>query len=336
MELKIGALAFSLLLLSALLIAQEGATKIYPNFEYKATVSSAQDAVQSGSAIIAVGEISRAPAANHDSGTENFKVVMSLVGPSERLGLATSPDEYAGEEQTQFLSLNSGESKKLEMKFAASNPGQNTLRILLYKLIPAQGCASSEREDCAKVKQELTGWGEAYVQVYPPAEPIVPVVAPTTQPFEGIIIFRKGWNMVSTAYSEVLMGEVAKVCGTRSYAWSYSQPSGYLKTTSLSPGTGYWVKASRDCKYEIPHRAILVDSGFQFTPGWHLVPGPSSAVSISDFLGDCEITSGPWIYNPTAGKYDYSEKLEPNKAYWVKSANYCTPLSSEKPPLPPS
>ncbi len=336
MELKVGALLVSLFLLSTVLIAQDGTAKIHPNFECNASVSLAQDAVQIGSAVVAIGEVSRSPAANRDAGTENFKVVMGLVGPGERLGLAASPDEYAGEEQTRFLSLNPGESKKLEAKFIAKEAGQNTLRILLYKLVPAQGCESDEREECTKVKQELMGWGEAYVKVYSPAEPVAPFIAPTIPPADGVVVFYKGWNMVSTAYSGVLMEDVAKACGTRNYAWSYSPQSGYLKTTGLSPGTGYWVKAARDCKYEIPHSAILADGGFRFTPGWHLIPGPSSAVSISEFLGDCEITSGPWIYNPTTGKYDYSEKLEPNKAYWVKSANYCTPLSSEKPPLPPS
>jgi|GEM_PF-4918438 len=330
MELKIGALAFTLFLLTTALIAQEGATGFYPHFKYTAGISSSQDAVVTGSRVVAFGEIYRAKSENRDSGTEDFKVVMSLIGPNEDLGLATSPNEHAGDEQVRFISLNPGESEKLEMKFAAKEAGQNTLRILLYRLYSAQGCVSSERDECTKTKQELVTWGVAYVRVHPAAEPIEPIVAPTLK-------FASGWNMVSVpTHTKVSMAEIASACGTRDHAWRHVPGKGYERSTALEPGVGYWVKAARDCAYGMKQglREAKPEFSRKLSAGWNMVAGPLSALGMDGNAGDCKIESGPWHYSSSA--YSYAGTIEPGRAYWVKVSSACTLGGNEVPPSPPS
>ncbi|MEM4633625.1 MAG: PKD domain-containing protein [Candidatus Anstonellaceae archaeon] len=146
-----------------------------------------------------------------------------------------------------------------------------------------------------------------------------------------------GWNMVSIPFdTKVSMDEFVSKCGTSPNAWRLHQ-SGYSKEQVLVPGVGYWIKGTRECLFTL--------SGIPSNPvqnlfaGWNLVAAPYSAVSASDYAGNCKILSGPWHYNPNlagnSNPYTYSSALEPGKAYWIRVESSCRMGVKEEPPFPP-
>jgi len=161
-------------------------------------------------------------------------------------------------------------------------------------------------------------------------------VAPASAPYT--LALYKGWNMVSLPVnSKLSMEKVAAACGAQKHAWKYG-PGGYMKETTLVPGTGYWIKASVGCALEVP--------GGQFTgplaglsAGWNLVGATWDGMNIREYAGTCSITSGPWHYSPSNSAdspYTQSSTLSQGKAYWIKVASACALDGDAMPPSPPN
>ncbi|MEM4348554.1 MAG: hypothetical protein QXN37_03225 [Candidatus Anstonellaceae archaeon] len=88
--------------------------------------------------------------------------------------------------------------------------------------------------------------------------------------------------------------------------------SGYKKEEKLLPGAGYWIKATRDCSIDVSatQYALSINS---LSQGWNLIGSVGRSVKISDYAGNCKITSGPWHYDSnlagSSNPYVYSSTL---------------------------
>ena len=159
-------------------------------------------------------------------------------------------------------------------------------------------------------------------------------ITPTNQKIA--LNLKKGWNQVSvpTGYS-VSLSDIAQKCSVTS-AWYYDTALGqYSAATTFGNGTaGAWMKAGSDCTYELdaPYASTW---SVPLKAGWNMIGTPVSTVQFSDYAGNCQVTSGPWNYSPSAGQYAQSSMLEPGKGYWVNVAGACT-LGANMPPGTPS
>lgn len=236
------------------------------------------------------------------------------------------PSDY--QVRTDYITLSPGEASTVTAFFTAKSLGTHKVTIDVYditvndKSMSATGMAS---------RKELVASASTSVKVSREQPPNPPQGQMT-------INLQRGWNMVSVPSDAVVtVSDIAGTCDISPFAWYYN-PAGnsYQQATALKAGYGYWIKANSDCQYKMVSPFVKAISQ-RLSPGWNMVGAPGSAVSTSDFLGDCQVTSGPWYYSPSAGQYSYSATIKPGNAYWFKVSSACTIGNGAlTPPAPPS
>ena len=160
-------------------------------------------------------------------------------------------------------------------------------------------------------------------------------IAPSTQKIA--LNFQKGWNLVSVPITGSITPEqIAQKCDISTTVWHYEPGQGkYVPVTPLGGGAlGYWIKANSACTYEL-EQPYAMENSFHVLAGWNMIGAPGTSAQFADYIGNCEVLSGPWSYSPSAGQYAQSSMLEPGKGYWVKVASECT-LGANNPPGTPS
>jgi len=126
-------------------------------------------------------------------------------------------------------------------------------------------------------------------------------------------------------------------CPSPAHIWHYSNGR-YIDVlkgpNSMVNGWGYWVKMDYDCIANTKGSKISIDDFPELNAGWNQIGAPSEAVNFYSAIGDCNLLSGPWLYNSASKKYQKAQVLKPGEGYFVKVKNKCS-LGSEIPPLPP-
>ncbi|MBS3054956.1 MAG: hypothetical protein J4452_00490, partial [Candidatus Aenigmarchaeota archaeon] len=56
--------------------------------------------------------------------------------------------------------------------------------------------------------------------------------------------------------------------------------------------------------------------------GWNLISSPRNT-NFNNIIGNCNVLSGPWWYNPTTQNYVQTSNLETWKGYWISVSNNC-------------
>jgi hypothetical protein len=228
--------------------------------------------------------------------------------------------------KTEYITLAPGESAKTSAYFTSRSVGTHRVVVTVYDA--EANYASSDIAESASGSHLASATAKVLVREKPPSPPQSTVVLKLSQ----------GWNMVSTPSGAALsLSDIASKCDIAQNAWAYSPSSNaYEQATSLSIGTGYWLKANRDCAYEVSAPYVSQVSK-QLSAGWNMVGAPGANVALTDFLGDCKVTSGPWYYSASENQYAYASAMEPGKAYWFKVASACTiGNGAAMPPAPPS
>jgi hypothetical protein len=240
----------------------------------------------------------------------------------------------SSQERVDYITLGPGESKEVSAYFAAKEAGTSTASIQVYELVSSNKCletaSGSANANCGQqYKLVASASTNVYITEQPPSPP---------SGNEFTMKLYKGWNMVSipSTDSAIRMETFVKYCGSQNYAWMLTE-NGYVKQGTLKAGYGYWIKAGKDCEFGISAETLNANIQPLFA-GWNLVGAPGKGVAVSDYIGTCQITSGPWHYtqpfSSSNSPYAYSAKLEPGKAYWVKVPSDCT--LSGVPPSSPS
>jgi len=179
------------------------------------------------------------------------------------------------------------------------------------------------------------------------------------EPSEKYILrFKAGWNMFSfpvdilsvtrtvteeakITAKEVITGQAIevtpvppeRVCEPISKVWHYNRGE-YVELDRPVVGYGYWVKMRYDCSVRIRGKKTTIQDFPELNPGWNQIGAPSDTVNFYKVVGDCNLVSGPWWYNPASKKYEKASVLRPGEGYWVKVKDSCK-LGTEIPPLPP-
>jgi glucan-binding YG repeat protein len=258
--------------------------------------------------------------------TSTFISPVSESEPVASIAIEKVPSDY--QVRTDYITLAPGESTTITAFFTAKSLGTHKVSVEVYditaddKSMSAAGIAG-RKEPVASASTTIKVSREQ-----PPNPP----------QGEMAIKLQKGWNMVSVPSEEVVtVSDIASVCDIPPHAWSYNaQSNSYQQATVLKAGYGYWIKADSDCEYKVVSPFVRTISQ-SLSAGWNMVGAPGSAAATSDFLGDCQVTSGPWYYSPGAGQYSYSATIKPGNAYWFKVARACTIGNwVVTPPAPPS
>ncbi len=123
------------------------------------------------------------------------------------------------------------------------------------------------------------------------------------------------WNLVSLP-STVADAHRSAVYPTSSAgAFKYTRP-GYLLTSVLDYGVGYWIKFPSLQTLNIPGTPRTSQS-LTLPAGWNLIGAVSSSVPVSSIA-----TNPPGIlatgFFGYSGSYSLATSLEPGKGYWVK------------------
>jgi len=140
-----------------------------------------------------------------------------------------------------------------------------------------------------------------------------------TLSYADTIILQPGWNMFSLP-STTSASSIKSQCGTTNNLWHYNTTlEKYESSDTIEPGYGYWLKLSSPC-------SILYSTITSIYPdlkvGWNQI-GALSTVSFNSIKGSCNVLNGPWKYNPSTGKYEFNNIIEPGYGYWIKVANDC-------------
>ncbi|MFA6490065.1 MAG: PKD domain-containing protein [Candidatus Micrarchaeia archaeon] len=243
-----------------------------------------------------------------------------------------APDKKNSQERVDYITLSPGETTLVSAYFTPRATGTKLATITVYLLDTA--CPANELMGMpCKQTEKQVAQAMAKVSVIGDTQP----PEPPQDEVKGTIALYSGWNMVSVPVdTKVQMADLAASCGSDSVAWKLG-PSGYSKEDTLVPGAGYWVRSSGDCKFGV--KADTATSAIaSLSAGWNLVGALGSEKQVSDFSGNCQITSGPWHYSPSIKNYEYSSSLKPGEAYWVKVPSACSMGSSSDavPPAPPA
>jgi hypothetical protein len=260
-----------------------------------------------------------------DGGQNTYVVVLSFDNKnaiSNVFGSLIGSSIGTDQARTEEIVLAQGESRDVSAYFTASKLGTNFARIAVYqKSGSARGGYMLVASDTVKVQVKDSGSIPS-----PPGEKMT-------------IRLEKGWNQVSvpTNYS-ITPQDMASKCDISTSTWYYSPAiNQYSAAAELGRGqTGYWIKANSACNYELD-APYASPSTFSLQSGWNMIGAPLQSTAISSFTGDCRITSGPWHYSPSAGKYSYSSTLSPGMGYWLKVSGDCTLGTSDgMPPAAPT
>ena len=151
---------------------------------------------------------------------------------------------------------------------------------------------------------------------------------------------KTGWNLLSAP----MRGKVSEQSCGQIKVYLFSD-SGKFKRIDLdqlhvAPMQAFWVKASNDCTIEFMGRTFESQdvSNVELNTGWSIIGAPYHDTSFDQVKGSCDVSSGPWSYDPTGQKWIGSNTLSPGIGYVLKTSAACELGSSsgDIPPFPSS
>ncbi|MEM0475817.1 MAG: hypothetical protein QW343_03410 [Candidatus Norongarragalinales archaeon] len=140
-----------------------------------------------------------------------------------------------------------------------------------------------------------------------------------------VLVLRKGWNMVS---NPLAVGALFKTNCEAAKIWRYDAAAkrydslGALGSAVLEPGAGYWIYSNGECTISFEGSEYRLN-GVALHAGWNQIGSASEAISASEALANCVVTSGPWGFDAATQRYFKASILQPGKAYFVRVAEAC-------------
>jgi hypothetical protein len=144
------------------------------------------------------------------------------------------------------------------------------------------------------------------------ASPLVTIGIPLPVP----VVVTTGWNMVSIPVQATDMSPGGLFPTPAPVSSAYSYNNGYVTTSTLVVGKGYWLKFPSNVTYSIQGQAVT-SKNITVALGWNLVGPFEQNVSVSN------ITSTPANivasnYFGYSNGYTQASTLESGKGYWIK------------------
>jgi hypothetical protein len=140
-----------------------------------------------------------------------------------------------------------------------------------------------------------------------------------------------GWNMVSIPLASANMTGSAIFPSATSLIYGYN--NGYVSTTTLQNGNGYWVRYGANAVSNVCGNAIFFIP-IPVTAGWNMIGGHHIEVSAGAIM-----TTPPGIINSAvygfSNGYQQAYSLVPGKGYWVRvtqdgTITIPTPINASK------
>ncbi len=122
------------------------------------------------------------------------------------------------------------------------------------------------------------------------------------------------WNMVSVPVQ--VTGPKSSLFSTAvSDAFRFVPGTGYQVQTTLSPGTGYWLKFNAAQTIEL-YGSGISSLNIPVQAGWNMIGSISTAVPVSNVTVPGGAGSSFYAYS---GGYVVANTIQPGKAYWIKA-----------------
>lgn len=148
-----------------------------------------------------------------------------------------------------------------------------------------------------------------FVSSYPP------VLYKTTTPQ----VYNQGWNLVSLPLDQPnTFGYYFRNVGS-AHVFKFSDQTGYISSDSMYPGSGYWLKLTRDTTMSF-YGPVMYDLGLQLVKGWNLI----GTVGNKNVSAGSLMIQAPDTSHIVSKAFDYhhgyqpSEILESGLGYWIK------------------
>lgn|GEM_PF-3752709 len=236
------------------------------------------------------------------------------------------------------------------------------------KVFGQKGLKLKWTSSCQGGKVTVLDWTSEKVVFKCSTMPPQPPQPPQPDSSTFFMSLSKGWNLIGSPFvlarptdsSSKCMGMPGYKCGevgvvspeyscdlsnARMYYYD-SNGNKYVKISELAQapvGYGVWIKPVASCSYSFTGR-YMPSQTLSLVQGWNLVSVQSRAFAESTegaVRTDCDIASGPWVFNSAQGKYAKLENgfnsLKPGIGYWISVRNACTiSAGADEPPLPPT
>ncbi|MFH1785132.1 MAG: hypothetical protein ABH842_01770 [Candidatus Micrarchaeota archaeon] len=163
------------------------------------------------------------------------------------------------------------------------------------------------------------------------------------------ITLQTGWNLISSPVmgSSSSRSEAVVTATTCDISQVYVHDQAYRSYVTSGYGVdvgdvvpvpnAMWVKTTEPCKITFTGSSKMeYTNGWAVSAGWVGFGGAYTSTSWSDFVGDCNVVSGPWKFNTTAWQWEKATAIRPGEGYFVKVADACTLGASSMPPSLPS
>lgn len=158
------------------------------------------------------------------------------------------------------------------------------------------------------------------------------------------IELKSGWNLISSPIADE-NGQahvVSTTCNIHTI-YLYNRETNTYETNTLNVGDtvpvsrSFWAKSNAPCKITFSGaNAYTYDGGLALGAGWNGFGGPYNNIIWADLVGDCNVISGPWLFNTIANSWQRATILEPGYGYMIRVSNNCSlgTVVSTPPTLP--
>jgi len=191
-----------------------------------------------------------------------------------------------------------------------------------YKSVGTYGLDSAAlvgmQADSNEISGPVPGWIYVNRNTYPiESKPrdnwcvrLLPNVATTTL---------DGWNMVAVSLAPEDAQYTTGALFPEAVSPAYKYASGYLTQTTLSPGTGYWLKFPAAGSAGSSPATFIHEVSAPVNNGWNMIGGPSDFIPVAsiDPVG-VSISSAYYSYGDAG--YASVSAIQPGKGVWVKVA----------------
>ncbi|MBI2418455.1 MAG: hypothetical protein HYV28_11265 [Ignavibacteriales bacterium] len=125
-----------------------------------------------------------------------------------------------------------------------------------------------------------------------------------------------GWNMVSVPVIANDMTATAVFPGANSQVFGYN--NGYVQATTLSTGSGYWVRYAAAANYNCVGNPVAVNT-VPVVAGWNMVGAYHNNIATSGITTTPAGIVNSFFFAFTSG-YFQATTLEKGKGYWVRTS----------------
>lgn len=141
------------------------------------------------------------------------------------------------------------------------------------------------------------------------------------------------WNLLSLPLNVTDARTASVFQRASSDAWRYQ--GGYIRSVSISPGSGYWMRYGAAQQWPLFGSLVSVDT-IPLAEGWNLIGSTSQTLPAAGILsGNPILISKLFGYRVNGGFAD-EDSMRPGRGYWVKASQAGSMILSNSLSAPPA